>query len=152
MDLTTWLEFLKKTLEDLDATDRDLMVALWEGIWKQRIQAWLSKPVENPSKLFLQTTTNLRSFKRAQAKDIGRLRSESTRDRWEAPPPGVLKANTDTSIYEEEGATGIDIAIRNNKGAVLAAKSVRIEGAMEAHQVEAFTATEGIKFALELEI
>ena len=64
----------------------------------------------------------------------------------------MLKANTDTSIYEEEGATGIDIAIRNNKGAVLAAKSVRIEGAMEAHQVEAFTATEGIKFALELEI
>ena len=62
MDLTIWLEFLKKTLKDLDATDRDLMVALWEGIWKQRIQAWLSKPVENPTKLFLQTTTNLRSF------------------------------------------------------------------------------------------
>ena len=31
MDLTTWLEFLRRALEALDATDRDLMVVRGKG-------------------------------------------------------------------------------------------------------------------------
>ena len=56
----------KLTLEFMDARGRDVMAMIWEGIWPQRNQAWLGKQVEASHQVFLQTTTNLRSFKRAQ--------------------------------------------------------------------------------------
>ena len=66
-DIATQLEFLQTLFGSLEAHDRDLLAPIWEGVWMQRNQAWLDKPVVAPFQLFLQVTTNLRSFRRAEA-------------------------------------------------------------------------------------
>ena len=49
---------------------------------------------------------------------------------------GILKANTDAALFEEEGAIGLNVVIRNNNGRFLAAKTVKYQGTMDARQAE----------------
>ena len=88
------------------------MASIWEGVWSQRNQAWLQKQTLSPFQLFLQSATNLRSFRKAHVRYNLQPRLDlPQRTNWEAPPPGVFKLNTDGATFEEDNAYGVGVVI-----------------------------------------
>ena len=107
-DLQAWLEMLQNNFSTMTTRDRQLVAAIWEGVWSQRNQAWLQKPTLSPFQLLLQSAANLRSFKRAQTRESHhRSIKQPPQERWEALPPGIFKVNTNGATFEEDNAYGV---------------------------------------------
>ena len=85
---------------------------MWEEVWSQWNQAWLQKPTLSPFQLFLQSATNMRSFRGVQASVNHHLSTKlSLWDRWEVSLPEVCKVNMDGATFEEDNTYGVGIVI-----------------------------------------
>ena len=133
----------------LDDEDCEMLAAAWEGIWLQRNLVWQGKQSLSPPQLFLQVSTNLRCFRRAQALDGRAYPNHDYQDQWEPPPPGVAKFNTDAAVIVAKQAVGVGIIIRDNRCRCLPAKTAKIHGDLDAHRAEAIATKEGLLFAWE---
>ena len=71
---------------------------------------------------------------------------------WKPPDPGTLKTNFDGSIFEDLGAAGIGIVVRNSSGTIVAALSEIIPYPSSVLALETVAARRAVHFLKELNL
>ena len=135
-DSKTWLEFLQENFTKLPIEDRELLAVLWEEIWYQRNQKWQGKPTESPTQIFLQTTTRLSCFRRAQTCESWAPAENLPSEKWSPPPQGILKLNVDGASFDDENAIETRTIIRDWRGKFITASMKKFEGEAEPMRAE----------------
>ena len=89
---------------------------IWEATWKNRINAWQGKETRSLEKLVELAIESLWSFQQAKRKD--EINPPSPRAnpqyKWMRPPLGMVKINTDATIFEKENVIGLGAVIRDD--------------------------------------
>lgn len=107
-----------------------------------------------PDTVLEETTKFLNEFKEVHERptNIRNAVSIIPEIRWAAPPEGWCKANWDVSIDKAQGRMGIRIAVRDDRGRVIAASSKMRQGSFEPATGEALPSFHAISLCKELGI
>lgn len=70
--------------------------------------------------------------------------------RWNPPPQGCVKINTDAAIFTAEGTRGIGNVIRNANGTFIAARAQRIAAQLHPREMEALGLKEALSWTKRL--
>ncbi|KAK0606918.1 hypothetical protein LWI29_006286 [Acer saccharum] len=132
----------------LDKADFSLVCVISWSIWNDRNEALhggFVKPAEhivsNAGDLLLEYQNT------GKALHINPKDAVTAHKTWLAPPPGLLKLNTDVSFREGSDLMGIGAAIRNSSGKVVAAVSKPFLGKFSVELGELIALREGLLLA-----
>ena len=84
--------------------------------------------MKTPEKIVNQAMESLWSFQQDKRKDDIYPPSGPIQHKWQSPPLGMMKVNTDVAIFEQETAIWLGALVRNKLGEVVVAKARRSEG------------------------
>ena len=133
--------------QDLHLAERFAYIS-W-SIWYTRNAIRTGSPSLPHSMIHVDAIERLQEFQLAQDRTQIPQQSSAT-VRWSPPPISWYKANFDGAIFQELGAAGLVVVIRDHEGSVVGALSERIALPPLVEDVEALAGRRAISFAKEI--
>ena len=119
------------------------------SIWFKRNAVRTGSPSLPHSMIHANTIERLQEFQQVQDRISTPLQSQMT-VHWSPPPISWCKANFDGAIFQELGAAGLGVVIRDHEGSVIGALFERIALPPSVEDVEALAGRRAIAFAKEI--
>ncbi|KAI9173820.1 hypothetical protein LWI28_007108 [Acer negundo] len=144
------LDFLIACSKTSSAGEFETLCVLWWRVWQRRNQAVHGGLLIPVSEIWDWAISFIDDFRGAN--NSGAVCKPFARvvDRWQAPPLGVFKINTDVVTRSSNRISGIGVVIRDNLGRVKASFCKQLNAYFEPQIAETLVILRGINLAVDI--
>jgi ribonuclease HI len=147
-----FMKVVEGMFERCDENEFQIFVGIARRLWLRRNEVVHGGRFVHPNVVVQQTITAVRNYQEIVAKgqQHGVINSLDSSGKWQAPPPGWVKANWDASVDIKSGKVGLGAVVRDSLGNLHAAQTRSIPGLWDPTSAEALAALMAAKLCQEM--
>ncbi|XP_059461922.1 uncharacterized protein LOC132190915 [Corylus avellana] len=136
----SFLAVVEDLLGKCDDEALQLLVGVTRNIWRRRNE-WIHEgKFISPNNIVRITNSGVEEYMKANLHNHSQRGDDESPTRWKAPANGWVKVNWEIALDKANGRIGVGVIVRNEVGAVIAAKGSTRLGLQDATAAEALGA------------
>ena len=143
-----FFDLFRWTLQNKNGAE--LFITYCWFIWNRRNKLKVKEAVTPLEKIANQAQHFLMEFQQTRSRPTSKKLPKKII--WKPPDPGTLKTNFDGSVFEDLGAAGIGVVVRNSSGTIVAALSKIVPCPSSVLALETIAARRAVLFLQELNL
>ena len=144
----SFFDLFRWTLQNKDGAE--LFITYCWFIWNRRNKLRVKEVVTPLEKIADQAQHFLMEFQQTRSRPTSKKLPKKII--WKPPDPGTLKTNFDGSVFEDLGAAGIGVMVRNSSGTIVAALFEIVPCPSSVLALETIAARRAVLFLQELNL